>query len=241
MDLRAPTIALAVALCGAALTGGCAAEDDYETRKAKQYAAIRQTLLEDLRRQVGTELPRVEVSDSAVRYEVEESGAVPSLTYHWARWSEPDTYDTPSFGAVVAARLKEYRVVKSASDWWSVMGVWRPLGETDAAEACLELLHVLHDRGAEGNTTFLAQKWSARFLVLPWEQQQVWAVADDSIHIEAPTSEDRTWRTTAWFVGVKRELVAGRYRCTIPSGHDGDRGVELVLLDSITRPPGSIP
>lgn len=236
MKHRIALLPATIVLCAGWLTAACMKSDDYRTRQATQYAAIRQALIGDIRGQIGWNLERMRARESEMLFEVEESRAVRDLTYHWALHAVPTPHASVGVRAVVAARLREYRVVESPSDWWSVMGVWRPDSETAAGDACLELLRLLRRDWPDDDITFLAQRWSFRRLTNRSDAERVLATADDSVHIEAPTPGDPTWRTTAWFVGFRGRLIAARYRCTIPAGHEGDGVPELVLLDSIIAP-----
>ena len=229
------TLQAVLAICAVFSTSACNQTDG--TSELAPPQVIRAALLADLEVSAQrTQMFPFHVHDSMTVFNVEPSQAVDGLSYHWARHAVPEAPHANYIGAIVAARGGKHRVVKNAGDWWAAVGAWRPVDGDNAAQACLELYHVLHDGSPEVQTPFLAQKESSLPSIDSAELRQLREAADDEIHIQPPESPDESWQVTAWILAI-RPLLAGRYRCIIPAAGDGSGTAQLILIDSIARKP----
>ena len=202
---------------------------------AARQQARQKLLVTEIRRDLAGSVVPIPWNQSEVAYDSEPSAMVPGLEYHWATYRSREV--THAFASSVVGTMgSTSRVIHTAQDWASLAGPWRPRSVSSAIRACVELVHLTHERVPHARGHVLLQHAPASQWPLLGDSARVWRHVRDTTGVTLPALGDSTWRISLWMVEPSPFVLVWRYRCVLPAGSTArSRDAVLVATDSILR------
>lgn len=198
------------AICRALLilaVGGCkGAANDEPVRFPDTHPVLLAALRDEAARE------RVPFDSDSVRFQRQQSEAVPGLAYHWGEYRIPGVLPVSYLYAVSASRGGDEKLVRTAQDWGSAVERWVVSDSSSAVVACAELVQTTRLRQGAGVAPLKFDTAVAGSLVrlgvevsnLPMEERM------------SVVREDGRWTVTAWYLlrDPAPELI--KFECVIP-------------------------
>lgn len=208
-------------------------QSDREQGTTKR-SAVRDLLVDELRRAGRAAQYPFDIDASDVSFGTQGSSVVPGLVYEWATFRS-HAVSHGFLWALAGSSAQGMRIIRDSSDWFALVGRWRPQDGEAAVRACAEAVF----RSPSTNPDLAWAVYRTGTILPPGLR------LDDVLllpgRIGPPASvradlNDGIWRVDMWVINPSLYRVATRYDCRFPAAEQGtSQEVQVAVIDSIMR------
>ena len=199
--------------------------------------AIRHALERSLEAKLQARDPRARVDRRALVYRDLASSVVPHLMYHWVEYRPPQARHVVYFVSA-GERSGRWAMLDGHGGWDRVIASWRPATRRQANGTCAERIAI--EGNDDPNRLLDSLPLKPDTLRWPYRGQDLSALRSamaTNPQVRWFSSDHRRGEVVMWYFDGGRahnhDRLATRYRCAWDSSLQGQRRLNVVVLDSI--------
>lgn len=226
-------VTVAFGLYVVALVTGCERAAVNSNEAAGEQSPVHRLLLHELALAGRSRTPQIDITTGHIDFFDFPSHVAADVRYYAGVWRSLQT-SHGSMRAVVAVQRDSVRTLRSPAQWWLAVGRWTPASEYEAIMGCTDLATAMEGRPPSILPVAFEDSSDPPDWMSPQESDRLRQRARPP-SVSVPTDADRTWSVNLWLLlpVPTRAMLAGHYRCDLPSTPVDKMGPRLVLLDTL--------